>query len=85
MKSNNKPSAKATRNSFYLLLLLSLAMVSCNSAPCPDCPEATEVKPTAEQLDFLGITDADHLSAASKRALLWPEESRSNEWFLEYK
>lgn len=26
----------------------------------------------AETVDYLGITDVDHLSAASKRALAWP-------------
>mgnify|MGYP001800643396 CR=1 FL=1 len=35
--------------------------------------------PTPEQIDFLGITDANHLSAASRRALAWPV--RTNKWF----
>ncbi|WP_243430975.1 family 43 glycosylhydrolase [Algoriphagus halophilus] len=37
---------------------------------------------TPEQLDKLGITNADHLSAASKRALKWP--NIGNEWFIEF-
>ncbi|PZX51034.1 glycoside hydrolase family 117 protein [Algoriphagus chordae] len=35
-----------------------------------------------EQLDKLGITNADHLSTASKRALKWP--NIGNEWFIEF-
>ncbi|SEQ06931.1 Glycosyl hydrolases family 43 [Neolewinella agarilytica] len=76
------------RRSFYYLSLTTVILffiASCGSAPCPECPDATSMEPTPEQLDFLGITNADHLSAASKRALLWPEEARSNEWFLQYK
>ncbi|WP_371930950.1 glycoside hydrolase family 117 protein [Lewinella sp. JB7] len=42
-------------------------------------------EPSQDDIDFLGITDPEHLSAASKRALQWPKEGRSNEWFLEYK
>lgn len=38
---------------------------------------------TQEQIDHLGITDVDHLSAASKRALAWPTDL-GNEWFLEF-
>ncbi|MEM9527937.1 MAG: glycosyl hydrolase, partial [Bacteroidota bacterium] len=70
---------------FLFLAFLILFFASCDRAQCPECPEATELKPTEEQIDFLGITDVDHLSAASKRALQWPEESRSNEWFIQYK
>jgi len=36
-----------------------------------------------EHLQRLGITNKDYLSAASKRALAWPD--RGNEWFGEYK
>ncbi|SNR16621.1 glycoside hydrolase family 117 protein [Tenacibaculum jejuense] len=38
---------------------------------------------TEQQLDFLGITNQDKLSAASKRALKWPIDL-GNEWFFEY-
>ncbi|WP_406603757.1 glycoside hydrolase family 117 protein [Neolewinella aquimaris] len=48
-----------------------------------DPPSTTEI--SQDDIDFLGITDPEHLSAASKRALQWPKESRSNEWFLEFK
>ncbi|WP_245800030.1 hypothetical protein [Zobellia uliginosa] len=38
---------------------------------------------TAEQIDHLGITDTNHLSAASKRALKWPTDL-GNEWFIQF-
>ena len=38
--------------------------------------------PTPEQIEHLGITTPDKLSAASKRALQWPDVG--NEWFIEY-
>ncbi len=38
---------------------------------------------TEEQLDFLGITNKEKLSAASKRALQWPM-NLGNDWFFEY-
>ncbi|MGB5264189.1 MAG: family 43 glycosylhydrolase [Lutimonas sp.] len=44
--------------------------------------KTTEI--TEAQMDFLGITNADSLSAASKRALKW-DPSLGNDWFFEYK
>lgn len=41
-----------------------------------------EITVSPEQLDKLGITNADHLSAASKRALNWP--NIGNDWFIEF-
>ena len=46
-----------------------------------DAQEKTMV-PTPEQIDFLGITNPDKLSAASKRALQWPDIG--NEWFVQF-
>ncbi len=40
------------------------------------------LNPMQEELDFFGITNKDHLSAASKRALKWPK--LSNKWFGEF-
>lgn len=42
-----------------------------------------EMEITDEQLDHLGITNRDYLSAASKRALQWPTDL-GNEWFIEF-
>ncbi|PKA99720.1 glycosyl hydrolase family 43 [Flavobacteriaceae bacterium MAR_2009_75] len=43
----------------------------------------TEMDITDEQLDHLGITNREYLSAASKRALQWPTDL-GNEWFIEF-
>ncbi len=48
---------------------------------CSGQENATTVPPP-EQVDFLGITNPDKLSAASKRALKWPDIG--NEWFVEF-
>lgn len=44
---------------------------------------STEKQITDEDLDRLGITNREYLSAASKRALDWPK--LGNEWFGEFK
>lgn len=41
-----------------------------------------EIAVTEEQIDRLGITNIEFLSAASKRALQWPDIG--NEWFIEF-
>ncbi|MBX2816363.1 MAG: family 43 glycosylhydrolase [Saprospiraceae bacterium] len=64
----------------YASALFFLLCIGCG--PKGGHPVATEVEPSPEALDHLGITNADHLSAASKRALAWPE--RGNEWFAEF-
>ncbi|MCF8716262.1 family 43 glycosylhydrolase [Joostella atrarenae] len=68
-------------------LLLGLILISCNEKQ----EEQTDIKNTEselkiskEQQDFLGITNSDKLSAASKRALKWPKDL-GNDWFFEYK
>lgn len=49
--------------------------------PCLAAGTETQA-PTPEQIDHLGITNPDKLSAASKRALQWPDIG--NEWFIEH-
>ncbi|MEM9528841.1 MAG: family 43 glycosylhydrolase, partial [Bacteroidota bacterium] len=44
--------------------------------------DKTPPKPTPEEIDRLGITNSDCLSAASIRALRWPQ--LSNEWFGQF-
>lgn len=46
-------------------------------------PPTEVIEVTDEQQDFLGITNKDKLSAASKRALKWPTDLGSD-WFFEY-
>jgi len=58
-------------------------LTSCNSSSVKDkCCSKEEIKPTQEQMDYLGITDPEHLSAASKRALNWP--NLTNDWYIEF-
>lgn len=64
------------------LLGLLAFLTACETTSTPpvseDLPEITD-----EKLDHLGITNRDKLSAASKRALEWPD--LGNEWFIEFK
>nr|WP_320118778.1 hypothetical protein [uncultured Marinifilum sp.] len=64
-----------------LLMALFVSMTACN------CDKENQSdfdisKYTDADFDRLGITDKNHLSEASKRALKWGE--RSNEWFIEF-
>ena len=43
----------------------------------------SNTSPTAADYDHLGITNPEYLSAASKRALEWPEIG--NEWFIQFR
>lgn len=75
MKNNNQT---------LIFILLAIIMTACNS-PKPE--KQTDVNEdneeiTDEKLDKLGITNKEYLSAASKRALKWPEIG--NEWFIEF-
>ena len=51
------------RRTILLMIGIVTMLIKCDS----------EIKVTDEQLDYLGITDKDKLSAASKRALAWPK------------
>ncbi|WP_298363500.1 family 43 glycosylhydrolase [uncultured Lutibacter sp.] len=66
-----------------LIALIGVNLTSCN---CDEKKEKTmeeKIVVTDEQQDYLGITNKDYLSAASKRALKWPTDL-GNEWFFEY-
>jgi len=66
----------------------STLFLSCNNASeVPDKNESMTEKTnviTDEQIDHLGITNREYLSAASKRALKWPTDL-GNEWFIQFK
>lgn len=65
-----------------ILSFLMIAIITGCQLNSQEPSDALEVSFTAEDLDRLGITNGDHLSAASKRALAWPQ--RGNEWFVEF-
>jgi len=68
--------------------LLALFSFTCCSEPPANTEQVTTnndyINIDPDKIDYLGITDPEHLSAATKRALAWPEGSRSNEWFIQY-
>ena len=71
---------------YRIPLLLSIALImgiyNCGKAPTIQTADPI-LEITDEKLDYLGITNGDKLSAASKRALAWPD--LGNEWFGEFK
>ncbi|MEM7382230.1 MAG: family 43 glycosylhydrolase, partial [Bacteroidota bacterium] len=75
MKNNNQP---------IIFILLAIIVTACNSPKPEKQTNVNEDKQeiTDEKLDKLGITNRDYLSAASRRALKWPEIG--NEWFIEF-
>ncbi|MFD2257589.1 glycoside hydrolase family 117 protein [Luteolibacter algae] len=56
-------------------------MASLLAFPITQIALGADPVPTDKQIDHLGITNPEMLSAASKRALLWPDIG--NEWFFE--
>lgn len=69
------------------IVLVFLLLVACNNATNEEeNKQSVEHRPAAitdAQIDKLGITNKDSLSAASKRALQWPMDL-GNEWFIEF-
>ena len=80
MLSNILPDYVQAFLFYYQGVFISIILGSCHSKEVEEHDSAAVV--TDEDLDRLGITSRDHLSAASKRALAWPE--LSNEWFGEF-
>jgi hypothetical protein len=76
------------KTTFFLYLPLVALLASCNSRIQESEERNTEnidsIQITQEQIDHLGITDVNHLSAASKRALQWPTDL-GNSWFIEFR
>ncbi|CAL66690.1 glycoside hydrolase family 117 protein [Christiangramia forsetii] len=67
-----------------IVIGLMATLYSCNNTSEKISAEKTEDKPEISQVDIdrLGITNPDSLSAASVRALDWPDVG--NEWFIEF-
>ena len=72
------------------IFLAALAlMMSCDTKVKEESGDATSqnnqetIEISEEQIDKLGISDVNHLSAATKRALKWPTDL-GNEWFIQF-
>lgn len=65
------------------LVVLLITIVSCSSNSEKEKYNKDEINSISDdELDHLGITNREYLSAASKRALKWPKIG--NEWFIEF-
>ncbi|BAX78951.1 glycoside hydrolase family 117 protein [Labilibaculum antarcticum] len=65
----------------FIVVAFFMTFIGCTSDK--HTQEEFDVSQYSEQdFDRLGITDKDHLSAASKRALKW--DKLGNEWFIEF-
>lgn len=70
---------------YLLVIIMGIVIVSCETKEKQlENETIKDMEISDEQMDFLGITNKDKLSAASKRALLW-DQDLGNEWFFEYK
>ena len=80
-----KNSLLKPNQNFSILLIITfcVALMSCNNRNLNEKNMESKIEITDEKLDKLGITNRDKLSAASKRALAWPD--LGNEWFGEFK
>lgn len=81
MKTQLKKVMKKNTLVRILSCCLIINMISC-TPPKTEKEEDAAIAYDEAKLDRLGITNKDKLSAASKRALAWPE--LSNEWFGEF-
>lgn len=70
----------------FILLISSLSVLfGCQDLPSKQNKSNAKkavLAPSDGQLDRLGITNKNYLSAASKRALQWPDIG--NDWFIEF-
>ncbi len=76
---------KRTKSVLPIIVLLLFISCTSSSQKNENNTEMTDktTAPTAAQIDHLGITNSEYLSAASKRALQWPMDL-GNEWFIQF-
>ena len=65
--------------SYFLIITLCFTLISCHKKQSDFESTFHKKEITDVDLDKLGITNKNYLSAASKRALAWPD--LGNEWF----
>lgn len=65
------------------LLVVYIALGLITSCTQENVTEEKTMEISDEKLDKLGITNREYLSAASKRALAWPDDL-TNEWYGEF-
>ncbi|NRB53720.1 MAG: family 43 glycosylhydrolase [Saprospiraceae bacterium] len=82
MKRNGNQRNRTSFLGWLLFLGLFASFTACQTSST-SAVEEDKLEITDEKLDHLGITNRDKLSAASKRALEWPD--LGNEWFIEFK
>jgi len=70
--------------SYLFIAVFGISLISCNCDTKKENTMKEKIVVTDVQKDYLGITDTEHLSAASKRALEWPTDL-GNDWYFEYK
>lgn len=63
---------------------LLIGVFSCTKQPAAEEKKSDQQVISKQQIDYLGITNPDKLSAASKRALEW-DQDLTNDWYFEYK
>ena len=72
-------------NKTLVISLSCLLMSSCINDTKIQIDKDSDKNVSKEKLGFLGITNGDKLSAASKRALKWSDQQLlNNDWYFEY-
>ncbi|GAF04510.1 glycoside hydrolase family 117 protein [Saccharicrinis fermentans] len=75
---------KRIKSMVCMTMTMTMVLVSCVNTESSDTKDesSSDVEVTDAQMDKLGITHRKYLSAASKRALQWPD--LGNEWYIEF-
>lgn len=72
-------------NKVLIIFLICHLLTSCINDNKNQNDKGLDITISKEKIDFLGITNVDKLSAASKRALKWSDQQLyNNDWYFEY-
>lgn len=76
-------AASRSQAAAVVIAILTTAASPVDLASAQEQPASTApIELTDELVDHLGITDRNHLSAATKRALRWPRSG--NQWYVQF-